>query len=199
MKRFGVIAVLALMCAAASGALQTQAPIPYYVQDGKGIAGYESGDRELAGFAFDAWSRESGGRLNFVRAERESNALVQVRWVDSGEGRFGETERILVDGKVGAAAYISLPVNLSEPLATMVARDHLLRDTIVYLTCVHELGHAVGLGHTRDFQDIMYSFQFGGDIPAYFNRYRNKLKSRADIAKFSGLSANDIAVLKTLY
>ena len=86
-----------------------------------------------------------------------------------------------------------------EPLASRAAQDALLRDTIVYLTCVHELGHAVGLQHTRKFEDIMYYFGFGGDIVDYFMRYRNKLQSRADIAKYSGLSASDVQVLRSLY
>ena len=60
--------------------------------------------------------------------------------------------------------------------------DPLLRETIVYLTCLHESGHAFGLAHTHNFADIMYSFQYGGDIAAYFGRYRARLKTRADIA-----------------
>ena len=40
---------------------------------------------------------------------------------------------------------------------------------------------------------------YGGDIVAYFMRYRDKLKSRQDIRKFSGLSAGDAAVLRLLY
>jgi hypothetical protein len=45
----------------------------------------------------------------------------------------------------------------------------------------------------------MYSFAFGGDFLNYFMRYRSKLQSRADIAKYSGLSASDIQVLRSLY
>jgi len=37
----------------------------------------------------------------------------------------------------------------------------------------------------------MYSFQYGGDIPEYFGRYRRLLESRADIRKHSGMSAAD--------
>ena len=69
--------------------------------------------------------------------------------------------------------------------------DRLMRDVIVYLTCLHETGHALGLPHTAAFADIMYSFQFGGDIEEYFGRYRRKLEGRGDIAKNSGMSAAD--------
>jgi hypothetical protein len=41
------------------------------------------------------------------------------------------------------------------------------------------------------FADIMYSFQYGGDIEEYFGRYRRKLETRGDIAKNSGMSAAD--------
>jgi hypothetical protein len=37
----------------------------------------------------------------------------------------------------------------------------------------------------------MYSFQYGGDIPEYFGRYRRLLESRSDIRKHSGMSAAD--------
>ena len=42
----------------------------------------------------------------------------------------------------------------------------------------------------------MYSFAFGGDIVEYCLRYRRLLNSRDDIRKHSGLSANDIQVLR---
>ena len=69
--------------------------------------------------------------------------------------------------------------------------DTILRDAIVYLTCLHETGHALGLAHTARFSDIMYSFQYGGDITEYFGRYRRLLSSRADIRKHSGMSVED--------
>ena len=179
---------------------QDSSAISYAIDDGRNVTGFENSDPELAVMAFDAWSRESGRKLKFSRAAEASKALFHLRWVASGDGRFGETQRIYVDGKPGAIVYVSIAgQGMGEPLATMVSGDHLLRDTIVYLTCVHEIGHAIGLQHTRNFDDIMYSFGFGGDIVKYFLRYRDHLKSRSDIPRFSGLSTNDVAVLRTLY
>jgi hypothetical protein len=174
--------------------------ISYYISDGKGITGYEAGDSELAVLALEAWSRESGGRVKFTRAAAEGEALLRVRWASPDQGLFGEMQRTSVHGKPGAVVFI-LPgvANMGEQFAARASRDRLFRDTIVYLTCVHETGHALGLQHTANFEDIMYYFGNGGDLVAYFLRYRDKLQSRADIAKFSGLSNNDIAVLKRLH
>jgi hypothetical protein len=172
--------------------------VSYYISDGTGIAGYDAKDGELAVYALQAWARESGNRLKFVQAKSEAESLLRVRWIAAGEGRFGEMQRI--DGKDGATVFISPSVSsMGEPFASRAARDRLFRDTIVYLTCVHEIGHGLGLSHTSNFEDIMYYFGYGGDFAAYFLRYRNKLQSRNDIPRFSGLSANDIAVLKKLH
>ena len=45
----------------------------------------------------------------------------------------------------------------------------------------------------------MYYFGYGGDIVEYFLRYRTMLKTRADIARYSGLSVVDVEFLRSLY
>jgi hypothetical protein len=43
-------------------------------------------------------------------------------------------------------------------------------------TCLHELGHGLRLTHTDRYEDIMYFFGDGGDIPGYFMRSRRTLE-----------------------
>jgi hypothetical protein len=180
--------------------LDASAAVPYFIENGRSVAGYRDTDRELARFALDAWSRESGGVLTFSEASAANDALIRFRWVSSGGGTYGETEYVRVNGRPGAIVNVMPDVSLQgEPLAGLATADVLLRDTIVYLTCVHELGHAVGLQHTRNFDDIMFYFGYGGDVVQYFMRYRAKLGSRDDIRKYSGLSDGDRRALHDVY
>ncbi len=189
------LALLALMQFA-----NTRDAIPYFIDDGTGVPGYRQSDKDLAKMALAAWTRESGGKLRFVEARSKEDALLRIRWISSHEGLFGETQRAIVKGQVGAVVNVMPEVSqLGEPLSSRAVGDALLRETIVYLTCVHELGHAVGLNHTRSFEDIMYSFAYGGDFVAYFMRYRHRLQTREDIVKYSGLSGHDIETLRNLY
>ena len=145
-------------------------------------------DAQLAEWALKAWEAASGGALKLEKTDRVERAHIRVRWVDGRQGLYGQALPVVVDGQRGAEVYI-----LPEVAA---GADALLRDAIVYLTCLHETGHALGLPHTAAFADIMYSFQYGGDIGEYFGRYRRKLATRADIAKNSGMSASDQAKLR---
>jgi hypothetical protein len=145
--------------------------------------GCVTGDPELGKWALEAWQRESGGMIALKQSDTEEHARLRIHWVNGNSGLYGETEPAMVDGKRGANVYV-LP-------SVAPTADPLLRETIVYLTCLHESGHAFGLPHTRNFADIMYSFQYGGDIAAYFGRYRTLLKKRGDIAAHSGISDAD--------
>lgn len=180
--------------------LDTSEPIPYYIADGAGRAGFRPGDRELAGWAIAAWQRHAGTALHLVAAPQEATAIVRLYWADAREGQYGEMRPLIVRGRNGAAVYIRPDMDgLGPAIARRAADDDLLRDSIVYLTCLHELGHALGLAHTSSFADIMYFFGYGGDIVEYFSRYRRQLRSRSDIARVSGLSDADIKRLRTLY
>jgi len=145
-------------------------------------------DPQLAAWAFEAWQKASGGELEFTRVKDHDRARIRLYWASAEKGMYGETRPMAFEGHLGAEVYVRpspLPVN----------GDRLLRDAIVYLTCLHESGHALGLSHTAVFEDIMYSFQYGGDFNEYFGRYRRKLETRADIAKNSGMSTADRARL----
>jgi hypothetical protein len=173
-------ALLLLCC----GLAQT-ATLRYWVQPCAPVeSGCHSGDPELAQWAMKAWQAASAGRLTLQKTAYHDTAHIRVNWTSGSSGLYGETRSIMVDGVRGAEVYVL-------PTVVPPGSDALLRDAIVYLTCLHETGHALGLTHTADFADIMYSFQYGGDIGEYFARYRRQLSSRDDIRKHAGMSEQD--------
>jgi hypothetical protein len=201
-----ILLLIALNTVRASGrqstmprTLDAKDPITYFIAEGNGPTGYRASDRELALWALEAWRR--GAAKSFrLEAAPESRALVRLYWAEPNEGQYGEMRPLIVDGRPGAAVFIRPDVeSLGQDIARRARGDVLLRDSIVYLTCLHELGHALGLDHTRDFRDIMYYFGYGGDIVQYFGRYRAQLRSRNDIAAVSGLSVADVSRIKAMY
>lgn len=146
----------------------------------------QPGDPQLAAWAMAAWQSAAPDALRLTPVKDREHARIRLYWATSEQGLYGEARPILVGGKKGAEVYV-------RPAPFDTQTDQLLRDTIVYLTCLHETGHALGLPHTADFADIMYSFQYGGDIPEYFGRYRRKLSKRDDIRNNDGLSDADRA------
>ena len=157
----------------------------------KAETGCRAGDPELAQWAMEAWQAASDGKLALERTAEREKAQIRVYWASGRDGLYGETRPIEVEGVRGAEVYVLPQAGANG--------DALLRETIVYLTCLHETGHALGLSHTDKFADIMYSFQFGGDIAEYFGRYRRLLGMREDIRKHAGMSDADRQRLREQY
>ena len=179
--------------------LDAKSPITYFIADGSGQTGFRPPDRQLALWALEAWQRSAAKGLRFESAT-ESNALVRLYWAGPNDGQYGEMRPLIVGARRGAAVFIRPDVeSLGQDIGRRAREDALLRDSIVYLTCLHELGHALGFTHTRDFRDIMYFFGYGGDIVEYFDRYRAQLRARDDIAAVSGLSDADVSRLTSMY
>lgn len=180
--------------------IPAEGSVSYFIAaPGEGTAARPE-DRELALWALQTWERALEGAVTFAPAADERTAQVRLYWAAAAGGQYGEMRPLEVDGRRGAAVFVRPDVEALGPeIATRARLDALFRDTIVYLTCLHELGHALGLAHTADYEDIMYAFGYGGDIPGYFERFRRQLRARGDIATTPILSAGDLARLQRLY
>ncbi len=142
--------------------------------------------------AMHAWTVAADGRFTLVKAW-ESTAPVRLHFM-SADYRYGVTAP-----RVNPATGFIVKAEVA--VAADAGRDALERRIIVYLTALHEIGHALGMEHTADINTIMYLFREPGDGERFFGAYRKKLKTAADIGTpaATGLSADDVVTLRALY
>jgi hypothetical protein len=156
-------------------------------------SGAPRGADALVGRALATWTRAADGRLALQRTASRDSALIRVRFARA-DGIYGETAPRIdrASGLITSADVL---------IAGDVSGDAMGQHIIIYLTALHELGHALGLPHTNVFDDIMYSFRRPDDGERYFGAYRRRLRSDDDIGAeiASGLSSADVAALQTLY
>jgi hypothetical protein len=155
--------------------------------------GSPNGADGLVERALASWTRAAGGRLVLQKTASQEKSVVRVRFAKA-DGIYGETSPHIDrrTGLIGSAEVL---------IAGDVAGDAVQQRIVIYLTALHELGHALGLPHTDAFDDIMYSFRRPDDGERYFGAYRRRLRGSEDIGteRATGLSHADIAALGALY
>lgn len=154
--------------------------------------GAPAGAETLVERAMTTWTEAAEGRFTLRKTTTSDGASVRVQFV-SGNAIYGEARpRVGPTGDI-----ISADVRINGD----VSGDTMDRRIILYLTALHELGHVIGLPHTDEFSDIMYSFRRPDDGARYFGAYRRRLRNSDDVgsARATGLSPGDLAALQMLY
>jgi hypothetical protein len=143
--------------------------------------------------ALKNWTDAAEGRVALKKTAFEDNAKLRIRFIRS-ETNYGETAPH-VDARTRAIVGADVGIRADAP------GDLLNQRIVIYLTSLHELGHALGLRHSDDFGAIMYRFREPGDGERYFMNYRQRLRSVEDIGApvATGISAEDLRALRTLY
>ncbi len=157
--------------------------------------------RQMVQNAFNTWQSALSGMVtfNFVTNLNDSHINLEWKRVDRkslGNCQFNYDE---------LGRYFSAEVNIG--LSDGIIHQRYMDENEVYHTILHEVGHAIGLGHSPNIEDIMYTpHQYGrvnitiNDIQTARFLYKFEVgKTEKEIlASYSHLGANNLDHLVNL-
>ena len=124
---------------------------------------------------FNLWEQLSGGIVSFERVTNKLESNISVEWRRVDRKSLGDCT-YQFDTKFGGVYYTVADITIG--LSDGIIHHQYMDENEVFHTILHEIGHSIGLGHSKTKGDIMY-------VPHEYG--------------VTNISQNDIATLKWLY
>lgn len=124
------------------------------------VRGYRAGDGKIFRRAFDLWQKQSNGKIQFIYESAPDKANIRCSWV-SEQKQLALPDAIGVCTRyTGSRNYISKAeiqiLTFGKERTAPTSAGAQFRVNSLFETCLHEIGHSLGLNHSPSDKDVMY-------------------------------------------